>query len=905
MRKLLLFVTWVLAATTGYSQWLTGGKSDLPSNEREYLNQDVSQVRHLPVPLQQYPGMSGYQGNFPVFAKTVPYTAAQPQSEVGQTGMRSLMAPVPKAEGQDLITEVPEGTERFYTRTGTQFTTEDAMNVVKGNQYGIIKMVYTTDHKTVYIKDLVSATAGSDVWVKGNVSTDGKTITLPLKQNVNYVASLSCYLQLNVLNYDEATGGYVYDANTTEARLIVEDNVIKLQDTHEKRILGLTYSNDNSWSLYGDYGSVYTNFDEKVVTVPAELKTEDYLMKALDKNGKEKSTAIRIGFSGNDVYVQGMCSMGAPKGWIKGVKDGNKLRFTSYQYQGLYRDFYPIYFLGCKVENDLLVESNFEFTYDEAARTYTSNMYVLENVQNHDIVYLERYNAITATAFPEIEITKELIKEQPEGTFKTYTRAGKLWYKYWGEPYQSEQNGFLIDMVYASDGRTVYMKDPIAQATASTWVKGYLEGGKIHMPLYQCIDYNEVENYGVMTAVLVKSDKTGTYEPNFKAKEVLFTVDQTTGVVSLEGTQGGNTVYGLVYTNNLKWNGYADYESVYTPHYDKVTPIPEALSQQTWTFQYNEKGKDAHQTVQVAIDGDKMYLAGLPFTDEKSAIVGTITGDKVVFESDQYLGVAKGMNAVAYFGGATYTVEDIEYPDFGFVDHVYRYKYTPKLELAYDVEKQIMTTPEGTALLVNGGKPSEKVAYIIACCDPMFNYDSGEAYKPAAPKVTLFEDWSADYGYYNVEYDAPSRDADGRFILPENLSYEVFIKKNGEITPYVFKKEVHEKLTEDMTTVPYTFSDNYSIGESASYLFIYESDLEDVGIQLINRTGGKEVRSDRVWAKGTPETGIQNATTEAKEVKDVIYYNVSGVRMQAPVKGVNIVTEVYTDGTSQTRKVVF
>ncbi len=85
----------------------------------------------------------------------------------------------------DIITEQPEGTVVSYTRSGEYLTVSlygyDAMQ-----QTGQMKITYADDNKTVYLLDPLAYGEGTGVWVQGELSDDGTTITVPLGQYVAY-----------------------------------------------------------------------------------------------------------------------------------------------------------------------------------------------------------------------------------------------------------------------------------------------------------------------------------------------------------------------------------------------------------------------------------------------------------------------------------------------------------------------------------------------------------------------------------------------------------------------------------------------------------------------------------------------------------------------------------------------
>ena len=85
----------------------------------------------------------------------------------------------------DIITEQPEGTVVSYMRGG-EYMTVSLYGYETDYQSGRVKVVYDPDGKTVYIKDILCYGEGTGVWVVGELSDDGLSISVPLGQYVAY-----------------------------------------------------------------------------------------------------------------------------------------------------------------------------------------------------------------------------------------------------------------------------------------------------------------------------------------------------------------------------------------------------------------------------------------------------------------------------------------------------------------------------------------------------------------------------------------------------------------------------------------------------------------------------------------------------------------------------------------------
>ena len=359
---------------------------------------------------------------------------------------------------------------------------------------------------------------------------------------------------------------------------------------------------------------------------------------------------------------------------------------------------------------------------------------------------------LSATAWAAAQ-NINVIRTQPAGTLKTYLRSGDAFYAYYGEATMGTQTGSVIDIVTAPDGKTIYMKNPMSQATTGTWIKGSLgDDGKIHMPLEQCVQYFDM-GYGWKTVVLKMmsyDDFTGAqYFIDSSMTEVTFSISADGTTITMDDLGGGEdqggypgAMYALVYTDDNTFVGYADYNSVYTPYNLTYNTIPEGLTTTEWTFTYSNSQPGETEKLPVAQDGNKLYIAGLSLHDKDAAMVGTIEGDEVRFESDQYLGYHSGYLVYAF--GASYetkTFYDEEW-DETYVTHV----MTPEEALVchYDEATGCLTAKESQALVLNMGRVADVgINYLSVSLDPTFQGELNGI-------DTIVADQTAAASYYDL-----------------------------------------------------------------------------------------------------------------------------------------------------------
>ena len=152
--------------------------------------------------------------------------------------------------------------------------------------------------------------------------------------------------------------------------------------------------------------------------------------------------------------------------------------------------------------------------------------------------------------------------------------------------------------------------------------------------------------------------------------------------------------------------------------------------------------------------------------------------------------------------------------------------------------------------------------------------------------------------------NVPLVGTEGDYLLSTKLSYQLYVDKNGVVEPYVLKTSDYEKLSEDMTVIPYTFTDEWDIEPNAYLVYIYGDvpSWSKIGIKSIY-TGGGETRESAIgWYEvDTKYTGVQHLTQDAKAV---VYYDMQGRQTTASAKGLVIRQEQMPDGSVRNVKMV-
>ena len=397
-------------------------------------------------------------------------------------------------EGFYVIEEQPEGELRIYNRHGsTRDENRDDNIVTTGKQEGTVNIVFADD-RTVYIQRPVSESY-YEGWVKGTLSDDGTTITVPTGQYTAYTRSFDMAVQMWMMKYDGEKSTYVADESITEIVYTVgDDGSISLQGTDAEHFLGVvnrcfgdTFSYlDFEWHGFGDFDTVYMPFTEEVITPPAGLQTQTMVATTGCHDGigwTTMETTVQLGFDGDDVWIQGITPL-LPQVWVKGSRSGNTITIPSGQMLGSYYSAI-LYLVGAQPdENDEPVIADIVFTYDGKG-TYTSFTDIFINSSRETINFAVYYMGLTISETPDRTVAA------PESlTVEPYIMS-------YEEP---DENGNLVsgeaEVGAAIDGDNVYIQG-ITPIMPEAFVRGSVnKSGKVEFASPQFLGYYSSEEEG-------------------------------------------------------------------------------------------------------------------------------------------------------------------------------------------------------------------------------------------------------------------------------------------------------------------------------------------------------------------------------------------------------------------------
>lgn len=297
-----------------------------------------------------------------------------------------------------LITDPDEGVTKYYKRAGTAFYVSNN-SVYNEDQSGIVTILEAEGGK-VYIKDPVSHYS-QGTWVEG--TKDGNTITVAGAQPLAWNSSYSATLSLNWGNVQTTQTGNTYLRGDGNITFTVDDEAgtITLDGSSADKIIAVFWDDDNSWSGYGDYGTVWTLNTEyepastDPIVLPDGAEVQQWY--AEGEGSTAVPTDVKVAFVGNEVYISGLTS-NFPDAWIKGALDGTTVTFSKFQFVGMYSATMPIWAVGADSDTGNL--QDFTMTYDSEAQTLTldENQLLVFNAAEDRMYYISYIESLTIYA---------------------------------------------------------------------------------------------------------------------------------------------------------------------------------------------------------------------------------------------------------------------------------------------------------------------------------------------------------------------------------------------------------------------------------------------------------------------------------------------------------------------------
>ena len=834
---------------------------------------------------------------------TVDKQATRPLSFTEAVGNK-VMAPEGKSAGKKaprkatpLITMPPEGTVKYYKRSGSAYQARNYGNTPQA-QTGMMTIVFCDNNEVYMLNPLCYAT--TDTYVKGTL--EGNTITVPLPQTIYNFTGYN--LELGWLDVTPFLSGVNYyneaikvdRTNTSAVFTIGDDGSISLQGSSSSYVLAGVYDDDDMWYGAADFETVYTETTlEETITPPDGITPVSYYYKGSSYYSSEShdfTSTVNVVKDGNDIYFQGLTygdpnNPILPQAWAKGTLSDNKVTIPMGQYMGLDNGS-PIYLVGY-VNN---AAGDITFTYDAEAETFTLDNIFFVNGKN-DAVYYYTYTqpgALITLTEPEPEPEPELVVVPEtatieddwtiEATFNTNGGANQV--------NKATQVAF--------DGNDVYIQG-IPYYFASAWMKGTISGNTATFASGQFVGS---DSYG--NEFMVGYDGSALCD-------IVFNYDSDAKVFTLVTPYIAENQE----VNTLSMWGYYNTMTVYkgAPEVPEVVEVPEGL--ETLIYIWTGKGvtfdsntnepvyTDFTKQINIGFDGNDVYVQGLSTDLSEAWVKGTVNGTTATFATGQYFGTDDRLASWGY----TYPHYFTGYGN-GFEDVVF----------TFNPETGVFTYTEGNWIIDNEYKNT--LSYYLIFAENVWTPYVEEAGKPATPEILAVNLTSS---YPSIQLSIPLETTDGKIMNANKVFYRLFTDVEHDILPLAFTPDDYENISETMYEIPYTFDDDWDIYEGGSRVYLNQdreflNTVNRIGVQVVYYGGMNgpaglkrepaDNESEVIWFTVKDyniSTGITDAIATG-EVKSVRYYNAAGLSSTKPFDGMNIVVKKMSDGTTAVEKVM-
>ena len=371
------------------------------------------------------------------------------------------------------------------------------------------------------------------------------------------------------------------------------------------------------------------------------------------------------------------------------------------------------------------------------------------------------------------------------GTFYNYTSSG--WTDY-------TTNMSSVNVVV--NGDKMYIQG-LAYWFTDGWIEGTIDGSTVTFANGQLVG---TDDYG--DEFLVGSNDGST------VCDIVFAYDSAAGTLTATTTYICESAAADAMQLYCYWQNAAF--STTEPETPEVVVVPGGVEQVDYALSYtNYSSEAASGAAKVAVDGNDVYFQGFSSYIPDAWIKGTKDGNTVTFPSGQYLGSYAGYDSYLEVEG-TFT-------------------YDPTDE-SYSLEGNFYT--------LLGSR------YIdVYATNPVLKKVVEKAVMPANPSITGIKD--SDYGDI-LTFNVPLEDVDGNALLATKLSFMFYIDIEKEISPLTFEAgDDFTRLEEDITEIPYGFSENYDFYTDQIYLNMAHDDWNRIGIKSIYR-GGDEVNETEI-----------------------------------------------------------
>lgn len=531
-------------------------------------------------------------------------------------------------------------------------------------------------------------------------------------------------------------------------------------------------------------------------------------------------------------------------------------------------------------------------------------------------------DALRAVTLPDF---KSIIKEKGASMKAERTRGsdapGEVIYDVEGSamPMDLVSDGFYVytDIEYYSDMRTpsefvfgndgyVYIKDFMAMLPFGSYIRGEVDPETFEMKFQfpQTIDNDEDYEW---------TDISLFYENGFPEDMPVPVENENNFITFVYGDDGITMMplpegcfIGAVMQPYDMWAGMSmTAASLVEPSDDReVVTMPDGLTGKRYSYitygygQYDaDRAPDFGYRVEVAFDGDDVYIQGLSMDDASICIKGKREGSRIIVPNNQFLGTLASVYEVFVKFG---------HPD----ENAYGgYALSPEdtvMVLDYDEANGVIKVSDPEVVMFFNLTPnsnSNGIYYLQMFEDLELTYQPDASGAPVDPwGLTYYEGGGYDNSLNTFDFNLPLVNAEGVLLERDSMYYNVYL--DGELWPLTPEDF---NIPEELEDVPYLYKSNQIVSSKLNIfheLGFHVLGFDTLGVQCFNvfdgmtyagRLATLDVATGEV-TYGGGESAVSVIPSEGNVVRTE-YYDLSGRRLAAPANGICVKRTVYEDGT--------
>ena len=498
----------------------------------------------------------------------------------------------------------------------------------------------------------------------------------------------------------------------------------------------------------------------------------------------------------------------------------------------------------------------------------------------------ENLNRVKAAAATEDDIIYDVDADEAD-----YYTTGKYYAMYAPGMYVSGDSDGSIVKIAEKDGY-LYIMNPFSKFHTETYIQGKIEGdiatfkfpqavyaegsGEVKEISFANRMYRGENEYGLPDYFVVENE-----DDNY----IQFKKEGNNWVMQSSTAEGEN-ILGLSDEEGT-WKCYGNFATVYEPFDREVEEVPAGLNPEKWAMIYSNTGK----YVDVAFDGDDVYIRGYAEAMPDAWVKGKVEGDKVVMPNFQYLGYNDYYGAVTFFAGA---MPIKEWNESWQQYEVKDYDIRDVVTFDYDSAAKSISTKETVILSVSYNSLYAMEMYE----EPAFRYQPEDISKvPANPQIVYFEAYNPDMGVGGIQIKVANLNTEGQLLDAGKMYYRYYV----DGVPFELYPDEYG-IDEPMTDIPFNFQDKFgwimAFNDERQLLFTVDG-FKTMGVQQLYIDGDETYSSEIVNYDVTAVEEIPAAEIVAKD-----YYNLAGIKVSADAKGILLEVSRHADGSKTVKKVV-